>query len=101
MCPAVAIRQRVSSRNPRSTVATSTEVHDHLRMLFARAGRVTCTACGAEVVRDTPESAADRLRGRSSEGTSYALVGFPLAVGGTPRAGPAGPPPEAGLPRAW
>src|SRR5262245_40645710 len=84
MCPAVAIRQRASSRNPRSTVATSTEVHDHLRILFARAGRVICVACGAEVVRDTPESAADRLRGRNDD--SYALVGFPLAVGGMPRA---------------
>ncbi len=83
MCPAVAIRQRASSRNPRSTVATSTEVHDHLRVLFARAGRVTCTACGAEVVRDTPESAADRLRGQDDG--AYALVGFPLAVGGMPR----------------
>jgi excinuclease ABC subunit A len=82
MCPAVAIRQRVSSRNPRSTVATATEVHDYLRVLFARAGRVTCMACGAEVARDTPESAADRLRGRTDE---YALVGFPLPVGGTPR----------------
>jgi hypothetical protein len=74
MCPAVAIRQRSSSRNPRSTVATATEIHDYLRILFARAGRVTCTGCGAEVARDTPESAADRLGGRTDE--SFALVGF-------------------------
>jgi excinuclease ABC subunit A len=83
MCPAVAIKQRSTSRNPRSTVATATEVHDHLRLLFARAGRVTCEGCGAEVARDTPESAAERLRGRADG--SYALVGFSLAVGGTPR----------------
>jgi excinuclease ABC subunit A len=84
MCPAVAIRQRSTSRNPRSTVATATEVHDYLRVLFARAGRVICQSCGAEVARDTPESAAERLRGRADG--SFALVGFPMAVGGTPRA---------------
>jgi excinuclease ABC subunit A len=83
MCPAVAIRQRASSRNPRSTVATATEVHDYLRILFARAGRVICTACEADVARDTPESAADRLMGHASD--AYALVGFPVAVGGIPR----------------
>ncbi|HEY5908959.1 MAG TPA: excinuclease ABC subunit A, partial [Vicinamibacteria bacterium] len=42
ICPAIAIRQRAPSRNPRSTVATSTEVHDHLRLLFGRVGRTFC-----------------------------------------------------------
>ena len=46
MCPAIAIRQRNPSRNPRSTVATATEVHDHLRLLFARVGRTVCPGCG-------------------------------------------------------
>jgi excinuclease ABC subunit A len=82
ICPAIAIRQRIPSRNPRSTVATATEVHDHLRVLFARAGRTICEGCGAEVTKDTPASAAERLLG-FSEGTRL-LVGFPVAVGGTP-----------------
>jgi excinuclease ABC subunit A len=82
ICPAIAIRQRTPSRNPRSTVATATEVHDHLRVLFARAGRTVCEGCGTEVSKDTPGSAADRLLG-FAEGTRL-LVGFPLAVGGTP-----------------
>src|SRR5213596_4192458 len=38
ICPAIALRQRAPSRNPRSTVATATEIHDHLRLLFARVG---------------------------------------------------------------
>ena len=60
ICPAIAIRQRTPSRNPRSTVATATEVHDHLRVLFARAGRTVCEGCGAEVSKDTPGSSAER-----------------------------------------
>ena len=44
ICPAIAIRQRTLSRSPRSTVATATEIHDHLRLLFARAGHVVCDA---------------------------------------------------------
>ncbi|HET8644113.1 MAG TPA: excinuclease ABC subunit A, partial [Vicinamibacteria bacterium] len=82
ICPAVAIRQRPPSRNPRSTVATATEIHDHLRVLFARAGRTVCDGCGTEVTKDTPVSAAERLLGLP-EGTRL-LIGFPLAVGGTP-----------------
>jgi excinuclease ABC subunit A len=46
VCPAIAIRQRITSRNPRSTVATSTDIHDHLRLLFARVGRTACDGCG-------------------------------------------------------
>src|SRR5499427_6527843 len=61
ICPAIAIRQRTPTRNPRSTVATATEIHDHLRLLFARVGRTECDSCGSEVTRDSPESATDRL----------------------------------------
>jgi excinuclease ABC subunit A len=60
ICPAIAIRQRTLSRSPRSTVATVTEVHDHLRLLFARAGKTFCD-CGEEVRRDSPTSVATRL----------------------------------------
>jgi excinuclease ABC subunit A len=82
MCPAVAIRQRTSSRNPRSTVATATEIHDHLRLLFGRVGRTQCDSCGAQVSRDSPESATDRLLTLPPD--SRAVVCFPLALGGTP-----------------
>ena len=76
ICPAIAIRQRTLSRSPRSTVATVTEIHDHLRLLFARAGETVCDACGKVVARDSAGSAADRLIGEP-EGTP-ALVGFEL-----------------------
>src|SRR5688572_4541832 len=83
ICPAVAIRQRVSARNPRSTVATATEIHDHLRLLFAKVGRTVCPSCGSEVTKDSSESVAERLLGLP--GDSRVLVAYPLAAGGTPR----------------
>jgi excinuclease ABC subunit A len=61
IAPAVAIRQKNSTRNPRSTVATSTEIYDYLRLLFARCGTTFCIKCGAEVRRDTPEAIANRV----------------------------------------
>jgi excinuclease ABC subunit A len=61
IAPAVAIRQKNSTRNPRSTVATSTEIYDYLRLLFARCGQTFCIKCGSEVRRDTPDEIADRV----------------------------------------
>src|ERR1700723_1158250 len=61
IAPAVAIKQKNSTRNPRSTVATATEIFDYLRLLFARVGRTYCRLCGQEVKRDTVDEAADRL----------------------------------------
>jgi excinuclease ABC subunit A len=61
IAPAVAIRQKNSTRNPRSTVATSTEIYDYLRLLFARCGQTFCIKCGTEVRRDTPDEIADRV----------------------------------------
>jgi len=52
IAPAVAIRQKNTTRNPRSTVATATEVFDYLRLLFARVGRTYCARCGNEVKKD-------------------------------------------------
>src|SRR5213082_3202810 len=49
IAPAIAIRQKNTSRNPRSTVATSTECYDFLRLLFARVGRTFCPNCGTRV----------------------------------------------------
>jgi excinuclease ABC subunit A len=56
--PAVAIKQKNSTRNPRSTVATATEIYDYLRLLFARVGRTYCAQCGQEVKRDTVDEVA-------------------------------------------
>jgi excinuclease ABC subunit A len=61
IAPAVAIRQKNSTRNPRSTVATATEVYDYLRLLYARCGQTFCTKCGAEVRRDSPDEIATRI----------------------------------------
>src|SRR5258707_5927855 len=58
IAPAVAIRQKNSTRNPRSTVATATEIFDYLRLLFARVGRTYCLLCGQEVRKDTVDEIA-------------------------------------------
>src|SRR6202051_2479993 len=61
MAPAVAIKQKNSTRNPRSTVATATEIFDYLRLLFARVGRTYCVVCGQEVKKDTVDEVIERL----------------------------------------
>ncbi|MDA1314464.1 MAG: excinuclease ABC subunit UvrA [Acidobacteria bacterium] len=61
IAPAIAIRQKNSSRNPRSTVATATEIYDFLRLLFARAGRTFCSKCGEQVRKDTADEVATRI----------------------------------------
>src|SRR5438552_18617748 len=58
--PAIAIRQRNTARTPRSTVATSTEVYDYLRLLFARVGVTVCRKCGATVQKETIDQIADK-----------------------------------------
>src|SRR3989442_4766766 len=82
ICPAIALRQRAPSRNPRSTVGTATEIHDHLRVLFARIGRTVCDSCGTQVTKDTAESAVERLL-RLPRRTRL-LLGLPVSVRGTP-----------------
>src|ERR1700734_238214 len=61
IAPAIAIRQKNTTRNPRSTVATTTECYDFLRLLFARAGRTYCPTCGAQVERDTVDRVAAQM----------------------------------------
>jgi excinuclease ABC subunit A len=61
IAPAVAIRQKNTTRNPRSTVATATEIYDYLRLLFARVGRTYCANCGGEVKKDTVDEVADAI----------------------------------------
>jgi excinuclease ABC subunit A len=78
ICPAIAIRQKNSIRNPRSTVGTTTEIHDYLRLLYARIGRTYCRNCGREVIRETAEVVARRL-GQIAAGTRI-LIGFDMPV---------------------
>src|SRR5690625_6529471 len=62
LSPAVAIDQKSTSRNPRSTVGTITEIYDYLRLLYARAGTQFCPVCGERVTAQTPQPIVDRLR---------------------------------------
>lgn len=61
LSPAISIDQKSTSRNPRSTVATVTEIYDYLRLLFARIGTPHCPICGRNVVRRTPQSIVDSI----------------------------------------
>ncbi len=63
LSPAVSIDQKSTSKNPRSTVGTITEVYDYLRLLYARAGRPHCPTCGAPIERQTPQQIVDRVLG--------------------------------------
>src|SRR5205814_6832301 len=76
IAPAVAIRQKNTTRNPRSTVATATEIFDYLRLLFARVGRTYCANCGAEVKRDTIDEVAASVLALGDGTRIYIL--FPL-----------------------
>src|SRR6188508_1528465 len=77
--PAIAIRQKNSIRNPRSTVGTTTEIHDYMRLLYARVGRTFCRKCGREVERESPEGVATQLVALP-EGTRL-LIGFETPTG--------------------
>src|SRR6185436_3920363 len=73
IAPAIAIRQRNSTRTPRSTVGTSTEVYDYLRLLFARVGVTTCRQCGDTVQKDTVDQIADVVMKWAPETRFYVL----------------------------
>lgn len=80
IAPAIAIRQKNSTRNPRSTVGTQTEVLDYLRLLYARVGITNCRVCGREVYKDSPESVADEVLRTLPEGTRFYVL-FPAQAG--------------------
>jgi excinuclease ABC subunit A len=80
IAPAVAIRQKNTTRNPRSTVATATEIYDYLRLLYARVGRTYCANCGREVKKDTVDEVADAILALPSETRLQVL--FPLQTPG-------------------
>ncbi|TEX52153.1 MAG: excinuclease ABC subunit A [Actinomycetales bacterium mxb001] len=73
LSPAVSIDQKSTSRNPRSTVGTITEVYDYLRLLFARIGKPHCPECGQPIARQTPGQIVDRLL-EMSEGTRFQIL---------------------------
>jgi excinuclease ABC subunit A len=76
LAPAIAIKQKNQTRNPRSTVATATEIYDYLRLLFARCGTVTCLHCGGVVKRDTVDEIVTALLSLPASTRAYAL--FPI-----------------------
>nr|WP_325162717.1 excinuclease ABC subunit UvrA [Kocuria rhizophila] len=61
LSPAVSIDQKSTSRNPRSTVGTITEIYDYMRLLWARIGRAHCPVCGEPITRQTPQQIVDQL----------------------------------------
>ncbi len=73
LSPAVSIDQKSTSRNPRSTVGTITEVYDYLRLLFARIGKPHCPSCGEPVGRQTPQQIVDRVLDLP-EGTKFQVL---------------------------
>jgi len=79
IAPAVAIRQKNSTRNPRSTVATATEIYDYLRLLFARCGQTFCIKCGTEVRRDNPEAIAGKILSLAPGRRFYVLYELRIA----------------------
>ena len=83
IAPAIAIRQKNTTRNPRSTVATTTECYDFLRLLFARAGRTFCPNCGTQCERDTVDHVAARMLDSRAGSRWYAL--FPVQSRATTR----------------
>jgi excinuclease ABC subunit A len=73
LSPAVSIDQKSTSRNPRSTVGTITEVYDYLRLLFARIGKPHCPICGELIAKQTPQQIVDRVL-EMPEGTRFQVL---------------------------
>ncbi|MGA9408216.1 MAG: excinuclease ABC subunit UvrA, partial [Bacteroidota bacterium] len=76
MSPAIAIEQKTNTRNPRSTVATTTEIYDYLRLLLARVGKTYCRVCGRIISRDSVHSVVDRVF-QEVEGSKF-FITFPM-----------------------
>lgn len=79
LSPAISIEQRTSSRNPRSTLGTVTEIYDYLRLLYARIGRPHCPECGIEIAPQTTQQIVDQILGMP-EGTRVQILA-PLVEG--------------------
>jgi excinuclease ABC subunit A len=73
LSPAVSIDQKSTNRNPRSTVGTITEIHDYLRLLWARVGVPYCAECGEKIVKQTPQQIVDQIL-EMPEGTRFQIL---------------------------
>ena len=73
LSPAVSIDQKSTSKNPRSTVGTITEIYDYMRLLWARVGRPYCPTCGEPVTKQTPQQIVDQLL-ELGEGTRFQVL---------------------------
>ena len=80
IAPAISIRQKNSTRNPRSTVATATEIYDYLRLLYARAGHTFCLNCGEQVRKDSLDEIAARVLALPEGKRFYVLYELALAL---------------------
>jgi len=97
LAPAVAIKQKNTTRNPRSTVATATEIYDYLRLLYARCGTVHCIVCDGIVKRDSVDEIAAAVLALGESTRLYAL--FPVTrAQQAPEAGPESPAAEEAKP---
>src|SRR5262249_55054563 len=84
IAPAIAIRKKTPTRNPRSPVAPATEIYDYLRLLYARVGRTFCRNCGQEVKKDTVDEVAQTILALG-EGTRLNVL-FPVQTHATTQA---------------
>jgi excinuclease ABC subunit A len=87
IAPAISIRQKNTTRNPRSTVATATEIYDYMRLLFARVGHTFCLRCGEEVRRDTLDEIAERVLALGEGKRFYVLYELKFAPESGKKAG--------------
>ncbi len=81
LSPAVSIDQKTTSKNPRSTVGTTTEIYDYLRLLFARTGIPHCPECGREIKSQTTDQVADDILSLGDGKTTKALIMAPVVAG--------------------
>ncbi|MFY9584287.1 MAG: excinuclease ABC subunit UvrA [Candidatus Acidiferrales bacterium] len=82
IAPAIAIKQKNATRNPRSTVATATEIYDYLRLLYARVGQTLCAQCGQEVRKDSMDEIAARVLSLQAGRRFYVLYALAFAAVG-------------------
>lgn len=80
---AIAIENRNSVRNSHSTVGTTTEIYDYLRLLFAKIGKVHCPSCNKEIIEDSPQSIFDLLTKNYKD--KRAVITFPIEKGSSPK----------------
>lgn len=81
LSPAVSIDQKTTSKNPRSTVGTTTEIYDYLRLLFARVGAPHCPECGREIKKQTTDQVTDEILRLGEDDSTKAIIMAPVVTG--------------------